>query len=250
MFDKLFATESNEQRANKIRATSLQASILDSVTEEAKSLSRRVNQEDKNKLDEYFMAIRDVEKKIDVRRRWADQPKPDAPFEKPANTNTVDDLPILYDLIALALQTDSTRIATLEIGGSFLPQNLGIDKSYHSLSHHGNDEETIAYLITLETYQLEQFSKFLTRLSAIKDGEQSLLDSTAVLFGSGMGHGSSHTNSDLPIVLAGCGYGTGEFKQVPAKGVGKVPLCNLFVDIAQRLGVEKDSFGTSTGSFS
>jgi hypothetical protein len=250
LFDKLFATESNEQRANKIRATSLQASILDSVTEEAKSLSRRVNQEDKNKLDEYFMAIRDVEKKIDVRRRWADQPKPDAPFEKPANTNTVDDLPMLYDLIALALQTDSTRIATLEIGGSFLPQNLGIDKSYHSLSHHGNDEETIAYLITLETYQLEQFSKFLTRLSAIKDGEQSLLDSTAVLFGSGMGHGSSHTNSDLPIVLAGCGYGTGEFKQVPAKGVGKVPLCNLFVDIAQRLGVEKDSFGTSTGSFS
>lgn len=250
LFDRLFATESNEQRANKVRATSLQASILDSVSEEAKSLSRRVNQEDKNKLDEYFMAIRDVEKKIDVRRRWADQPKPNAPFEKPANTNTVDDLPMLYELIALALQTDSTRIATLEIGGSFLPQNLGIDKSYHSLSHHGNDEDAIANLITLETYQLEQFNTFLTRLAGLQDGQQSLLDSTAVLFGSGMGNGGSHTNSDLPIVLAGCGYGSGEFKQATSQGIGKVPLCNLFVDIAQRLGVEKDSFGTSTGTFS
>ncbi len=250
LFQKLFVTETSEQRAKKVRATSLQASILDSVLEEAGSLANRVNQEDKNKLDEYFSSIRDVEKKIKVRKRWADQPKPDAPFERPANTNTVDDLPMLYELIALALQTDSTRIATLEIGGSFLPQNLGIEKSYHSLSHHGNDEEAIAHLITLETYQLEQFSKFLTRLAAIQEGDQNLLDSTAVLFGSGMGNGSSHTNSDLPILMAGCGYGTGEFKQVPSKGAGKVPLCNLFVDIAQRLGVEKDSFGTSTGTFS
>ena len=250
LFDKLFATESKQQRESKVRATSLQASILDSVTEEAGSLSKRVNQEDKNKLDEYFDAIRDVEKKIDVRRRWADQPKPTPPLEKPVNTNTVDDLPMLYELIALALQTDSTRVATLEIGGSFLPQNLGIDKSYHSLSHHGNDEETVEHLLTLETYQLEQFGKFLTRLADIQDGEQKLLDSTAVLFGSGMGNGSSHTNSILPLVLAGCGYGNGEFKRVPSQGVGKVPLCNLFVDIAQRVGVEKDSFGTSTGSFS
>ena len=250
LFDKLFATESKQQRENKVRATSLQASILDSVTEEAGALSKRVNQEDRSKLDEYFDAIRDVEKKIDVRRRWADQPKPTPPFEKPVNRNTVEDLPMLYELIALALQTDSTRVATLEIGGSFLPQNLGIDKSYHSLSHHGNDEETVEHLLTLETYQLEQFGKFLTRLSDLQDGQQSLLESTAVLFGSGMGNGSSHTNSNLPLVLAGCGYGNGEFRQVPSQGVRKVPLCNLFVDIAQRVGVAKDSFGTSTGSFS
>ena len=250
LFDKLFVTESKERRAQQVKANSLQASVLDSILEEAGSLSKRVNQEDKTKLDEYFSSIRDVEKRLEVRRRWADQPKPEPPFEKPANTNTVDDLPMLYELIALALQTDSTRVATLEIGGSFLPQHLGIDKSYHSLSHHGNDEEVIADLITLETYQLEHFGKFLTRLAEIQDGEQSLLDSTAVLFGSGMGNGSSHTNSDLPIVLAGGGYGRGEFKKVASKGPGKVPLCNLFVDIAQRMGVEKDSFGTSTGTFS
>ncbi|MFK8113704.1 MAG: DUF1552 domain-containing protein [Rubripirellula sp.] len=250
LFDRLFMTESEERRARQVKENSLQASILDSIREEAGSLSKRVNQEDKAKLDEYFSSIRDVEKRLEGRRQWSDQPKPEAPFEKPADRNTVDDLPMLYELIALALQTDSTRVATLEIGGSFLPQHLGIDKSYHSLSHHGNDEDAVSKLITLETYQLEQFSKFLTRLAEIQDGEQTLLDSTAVLFGSGMGNGSSHTNSDLPIVLAGGGYGSGEFKKVASDGVGKVPLCNLFVDIAQRMGVEKESFGTSTGSYS
>lgn len=250
LFEKLFVSESKERRAETVQANALQASILDSVAEEAGALTKRINQEDKGKLDEYFSSIRDVEKRLQARQRWADQPKPEPPFDKPVDTNTVEDLPLLYELIALALQTDSTRVATLEIGGSFLPQDLGIDKSYHSLSHHGNDEQAIAHLITLETYQLEQFNQFLTRLASIQDGEQTLLDSTAVLFGSGMGNGNSHTNSDLPILLAGGGYGRGEYKQVPSDGVAKVPLCNLFVDIAQRMGVETESFGTSTGTFS
>ena len=250
LFEKLFVTETESQRNRKVRETELQASILDSVLEEAGDLSRRINREDRGKLDEYFSSIRDVEKKIKTRRQWTDQEKPEAPFKRPANTNTVDDLPMLYELIALALQTDSTRVATLEIGGSFLPQNLGIDKSYHSMSHHGNDEEVVANLLKLETYQLDQFSRFLKRLSGMETETGSILDSTAVLFGSGMGNGSSHTNTDLPILLAGGGYDSGEYKQVASKGVQKIPLCNLFVDIAQRSGVETDSFGTSTGAFS
>lgn len=250
LFEKLFVTESKERRAAQVKANRLHASILDSITEEAGSLSKQVNQEDKDKLDEYFTSIRDVEKRLQTRLRWADQPKPESPFDKPANTNTVEDLPMLYELIALALQTDSTRVATLEIGGCFLPQNLGIDKSYHGMSHHGNDEETVANLITLETYQIEQFGKFISRLSAMQDGDQTLLDSTAVMFGSGMGNGSQHTNSDLPIIMAGGGYGRGEFKKAASSGLNKVPLCNLFVDIAQKMGVQTDSFGTSTGTFS
>ena len=249
LFEKLFVTETESQRNRKVRETELQASILDSVLEEAGDLSRRINREDRGKLDEYFSSIRDVEKKIKTRRQWTDQEKPEAPFKRPANTNTVDDLPMLYELIALALQTDSTRVATLEIGGSFLPQNLGIDKSYHSMSHHGNDEEVVANLLKLETYQLDHFSRFLKRLSGMETESGSILDSTAVLFGSGMGNGSSHTNTDLPIVLAGGGYDSGEYRQVASNGVQKIPLCNLFVDIAQRSGVETDSFGTSTGAF-
>ena len=95
-----------ERLAQQVKENSLQASILDSIREEAGSLSKRVNQEDKTKLDEYFSSIRDVEKRLEGRRQWYDQPKPKAPFEQPADTNTVDDLPMLYELIALALQTD------------------------------------------------------------------------------------------------------------------------------------------------
>lgn len=250
LFEKLFVSDSKERQAQRLRENRLQGSILDSVLEDANRLSKRVNHEDRDKLDEYFTSIRDVEKRLEMRERWADQPKPKPPFAKPANVNTVHDLPMLYELIALALQTDSTRVATLEIGGCFLPQHLGIDKSYHSMSHHGNDEEVIANLIKLETYQIEHFNTFLTRLAGIRDGDQTLLDSTAVLFGSGMGNGHRHTNSDLPILLAGGGYRHGEFKKVETNGANKVPLCNLYLDIAQRMGVEVESFGTSTGTYS
>jgi len=250
LFERLFVSDSKDRQVQRVQENHLQSSILDSVLEDANRLSKRVNSEDKQKLDEYFTSIRDVEKRLELRKRWANHPKPGAPFEQPADTNTVDDLPMLYELIALALQTDSTRIATLEIGGSFLPQNLGIKKSYHGLSHHGNDEEAIKHLITLETYQIAQFNQFLTRLASIQDGDKTLLDSTSVIFGSGMGNGSSHKNSDLPIVLAGGGYRHGEFKKVESQGINKVPLCNLYLDIAQRMGVETDAFGTSTGTFS
>jgi hypothetical protein len=249
LFEKLFISDSTDALANRKKANALHASVLDSVRLEAKALSRRVNKEDKAKLDEYFSSIRDVEKQLEARKRWVGSPKPDAPFEKPSNTNTATDLPLLYELIALALQTDSTRVATLEIGGCFLPQHLGIDKSYHGLSHHGNDKEAVKHLVTLESYQIEQFSKFLTRLSKIQDGEQTLLDSTAVLFGSGIGDANSHKNSNLPVIMAGGGYGRGEFQTAKSKGPGKVPLCNLFLDIAQSMGVKSDKFGNSTGTF-
>ncbi len=249
LFEKLFVSDSKERQTRRVQENQVQASILDSVMDEANRLSKRVNKEDKDKLDEYLTSVRDVEKRLELRERWTTQPKPKAPFEKPANHNAVEDLPILYELIALALQTDSTRIATLEIGGDFMPQHLGIKKDWHGLSHHGNDPDAIADLITLETYQIKHLGKFLTRLSKMNDGDQSLLDSTAVLFGSGMGDGNTHKNTDLPIILAGGGYKHGEFREVPQGAGKKVPLCNLFVDIAQKMGVEIDSFGNSTGHF-
>jgi hypothetical protein len=249
LFEKLFVTDSKERQVRRAQENQVQASILDSVLEEANRLSKQVNQEDKDKLDEYLTSVRDVEKRLELRQRWTNQAKPKAPFEKPANRNAVEDLPMLYEMIALALQSDSTRIATLEIGGDFMPQHLGIKKDWHGLSHHGNDPEAIADLVTLEKYQIEHFGKFVARLAKINDGERTLLDSTMVLFGSGMGDGNVHKNSDLPILLAGGGYKHGEFREVPREGIKKVPLCNLFVDIAQKMGVETDSFGSSTGRF-
>jgi hypothetical protein len=250
LFDKLFINETPERQKQTVRQNRLQGSILDAISKDAKRLSKVVNSEDRNKLDEYFTSIRDVEKRLAMRKRWTKEPKPNAPFEKPADYNTVENLPMLYELIALALQTNSTRVATLEVGGCFLPQHLGIDRSYHSMSHHGNDKETIAHLIKLENYQIEHFGKFLKRLEEMQDGENSLLNSTAVLFGSGMGNAHSHINSDLPIILAGGSYQHGTFKKVSNKKHNKIPLCNLYLDIAQRMGMDAESFGTSTGTFS
>jgi hypothetical protein len=249
LFDRLFVDDPAERQARRIQENRLQGSILDAGLEEANRLARRVNREDKDKLDEYFTSIRDVEKRLELRQRWASLPKPKPPFDRPANRNKVQDLPLLYELVALALQTDSTRVATLEIGGDFLPQDLGIDKSYHGLSHHGNDAAAIQHLLKLETYQLEQFAIFLTRLAKLADGNRTLLDSTTVLFGSGIGDANTHKNSDLPILLAGGGYRHGEFRRLPASGPNKVPLCNLYVDIAQHMGVQAESFGNSTGRF-
>jgi hypothetical protein len=249
LFDRLFVEDSPERQSRRNQENHLQASILDAGLVDANRLSKQVNREDKAKLDEYFTSIRDVEKRLELRQRWASLPKPKAPFDRPVNKNRVEDLPMLYELIALALQTDSTRIATLEIGGDFLPQNLGIEKSYHTMSHHGNDEATIKNLVTLESYQIEQFGKFVARLAKMNDGDRTLLDSTSVLFGSGIGDANTHKNNDLPIILAGGGYRHGEFKKFEPTGLNKVPLCNLYVDIAQRMGVETESFGNSTGRF-
>ncbi len=166
---------------------------------------------------------------------------------EPVNTNMVDDLPLLYDLIVLALQTGSTRIATLEIGGDFETRYFGIKKGYHGLSHHGKKQEDIKNLLILEDYQMKHFGRFLGRLKDVKDANGRLLDSTSVLFGSGMSNANAHTNLNLPIIVAGGGYQHGQFKALPRKGINQRPLSNLYLKLLQDFGVETDHFGTSTG---
>jgi hypothetical protein len=182
--------------------------------------------------------------------QWQDRPKPKTEMEEPQNQGLARDLPALYDLIALALQTDSTRVATLEVGGSFVASDLGIRKGYHALSHHGQAQENIDLLVQIELYQMEQFALFIKKLRSIRQpgSDETLLDSTMVLMGSGMGNANSHINTDLPIILAGGGFRHGEHKQYPEEGRRRVPLCNLFVSLLQRFGVETDRFSRSTGT--
>jgi hypothetical protein len=248
LFRKLFVSEDAKDLAASMDRLEMQRSILDSVHGDAKALQRQLGQRDKEKLDEYFTSVRDVETQIELRRRWASVPKPPAPMEEPENTDFVSDLPVIYDLIALALQTDSTRIATLEIGGDFEASAFDLKGGYHGLSHHGQREESIQALIKMERYQVEQYARFLAKLKSIEDGDGTLLDHSMVLFGSGMGNANSHTNTNLPIILAGGGFKHGEHKILPAKGPGRQPLCNLFLSMLHRFGAEVDTFGTSTGT--
>jgi hypothetical protein len=248
LFQKLFVSDSDEEKARTGKRFARQGSMLDAVQGDAKALGRHLDKRDQEKLDEYFTSLRDVEKQMELSKRWANVPKPAPGMAEPANTNFTSDLPVLYDLIALALQTDSTRIATLEIGLAYEPGPLGIRKGYHALSHHGQVQETIDTLVKVEKYQTEQFARFLAKLKSIQDGDGTLFDHTMVLFGSGMGNANAHTNTNLPVVLAGGGYRHGEHRAYPEKGLGRVPLCNLYLSLLHRFGVETDRFGISTGT--
>lgn len=252
LFRALFVDNTPVARQQAIDRIRLQGSILDAVAEDASALKRRISKQDQQKLEEYFAAVRDVELKLSLDRHWQNVPKPKATVPEPENQGLAKDLPAIYDLIALALQTDSTRVATLEIGGSFAASDLGIRRGYHSLSHHGHQPENIELLVQIEQYQMEQFARFLEKLKSQSDpqGTGSLLDSTMVLTGSGMGNANSHTNHDLPILLAGGGFRHGEHKQFPQDSRSRVPLCNLYVSMLQQFGVETDRFSMSTGTLS
>ena len=247
-FKKLFVNATGKDKDSAADRFTLQSSILDVVQEQAHDLERSLNQRDKNKLDEYFTSVRDVEKGIARRRQWIDVPKPEAMIKQPQNRNMVEDLPLLYDLIVMALQTNTTKIATLEIGGDFNPADLGIRGGYHSLSHHGQLQERIDALIALETYQIQQFVRFVKKLAMTSDDSGPLIDTTTVLFGSGMGDANSHTNRNLPIVLAGGDFSHGSILAFDDGHPHRPPLANLFVTMLQKFGLEVDSFAKSTGT--
>jgi hypothetical protein len=250
LFRALFVDDDSTTKKKAADRILLQGSILDAVLGDANALKKRLGKDDVQKLDEYFAVVRDVETKLDLDRHWQKIPKPATNMPEPRNQGLSRDLPKIYDLISLALQTDSTRVATLEIGGSFAASDLGIRKGYHGLSHHGKLQSNIDTLVQIELYQVEQFSRFVETLRSIRqpESDESLLDSTMLLMGSGMGNANSHTNNDLPIILAGGGFRHGEHKSYPVASRQRVPLCNLFVSLLQRFGIETDSFSTGTST--
>ena len=251
LFDTLFVEDSSEGKRSAAKRSALKKSILDSVQDDAKSLAQRVGNRDREKLDEYFTAVRDAERAVVQNSRWIDVPKPTAPIDRPDKNGIVQDLPTLYDLILLALETDSTRIATLEISSEgFDTSALGVSGGYHSISHHGKQPGKIRDLITLEQHQTEQFARFLQQLGSKQESDhtESLLSDTVVLFGSGMGNANSHTNTNLPIMVAGGGFQHGQHLSFLDKGHRGAPLSNLYLSILNRLGIESDYFATSTGT--
>jgi hypothetical protein len=248
LFRKLFIGDNQADRDRAADRLRLQGSILDAVQGDARALERRLGQQDREKLDEYFSSVRDVENQLRLSRQWSAVPKPRPDMAEPQNTGFVSDLPVIYDLIALALQTDSTRIATMEIAGGFNAATLGVRRDWHALSHHGQVRESLDDLLKIEKYQMEQFARFLGKLKSIHDGAGTLLDHTMVLFGSGMGNANAHTNTNLPIILAGGGFRHGQHRAFPQTGAGRAPLCNLFLSMLQRFGVPCNRFGLSTGT--
>lgn len=249
LFRALFIADDDGSRQRLAAQYELSGSILDAVGAHARQLSNRLGQRDRQKLEEYFTSVREVERKLSMSNDWLDRPKPTVDAEMPADGAFTHNLPVFYDLLALALETDSTRVATLAIPASINTADLNLAGSYHGFSHHGKAEGLQRGLLTIETFQTRQLARFLDRLeSRVEPDGGNLLERTMVLFGSGMGNGSSHSNKDLPVLLAGGGFPHGEHKVYPAASHQRVPLCNLFTSMLQRFGVEVDRFNKASGT--
>ena len=232
-----------------------QKSILDLVKTDAERLNRRIGRTDQDKLDQYFTSVRGLEKRLTRSQAWIDKPRPEVVYRLPDGADELDfveRLPLYYDLAALALQTDSTRVITLEVSG--IGDNSGglpLTKGYHQLTHHGKVASYIEELSVIEKVHTSCFARFLDTVSAIDESNgKSLLDNTMALFGSGMGNASSHSNKDLPLLLAGGGFKHGQhlrFEKDKSRGTQTL-ACNLYVSMMQRFGMEIDQFNTSTGT--
>ena len=257
VFSRLFLEDNVKGKANQRRFLNEDGSILDVVHADAKRLGARVTAVDQAKLDEYLTAVREVELKLQRQTKWLDVPKPKASDEIiRGNDEVVVDLsypyntPVMYDLMVLALQTRSTNVITFgHPGGNRLFPFEGVELGYHSLTHHGKRPDLLRQLTIIELYYTQQLARFLDRMKETRDVDgKPLLDSTVVLFGSGMGNASSHSRRNLPILLAGGGFKTGQHHRFERNGRDGRPLCDLYVSILQKLGVETDRFSTSRGN--
>ncbi len=253
LFKMLFANETKQQRTEYRRVVKENSSVLDAVFQQANDLKRELGSSDQRKLDEYLDSVRSVEKGLVNADQWIDTPKPKVDLPEPPDGGPFTQrLPLFYDLLALALQTDSTRVATLSIPGNLPVTDLGLSGNYHAFSHHGKTERLRKPLFKIEHYQMQQFSRFLDKLTQLKSADdRPLLDSTMVLCGSGMGNASSHSNKKLPIFLAGGGFKHGQHVVAPEESHRRVPLCNLFTTMLQQFGGEEvEKFSRATGTMS
>ncbi len=253
LFAKLFMAGSpEEQRRQRMRLANGR-SILDAVGDQTKALNGRVSGGDRKQLGEYFAAIRAAEKELAASDAWLDRPKPEVNVEVPKDIAEPSELlgriRALMNLIPLMLQTDSTRVVSLMIQDhGAVPNIAGVQGEHHPLSHHGQDPAKIAQLKIIESGILSAFSDFLTQLGQRSAQGARLLDHTAVLFGSNLGNANAHDPSNLPILLAGGGYRHGQYVAYDKKN--NIPLCNLFVNMLNNMGMETESFATSTGTLS
>jgi len=251
VFARLFLEGRADEVQDQMRRLQDGRSILDDVRDQAKSLRSDLGSDDRDKLDEYLTSVRELEQRMVNDESWAKTPKPKVNVEPPKDIPNAADLigrtRLLFDLTHLALQTESTRLITIMLAGStFAPPIKGVTLGHHDLSHHGKDPGKLEQLKIVEVETMKTVHELLTKLKQSQEGGSNLLDRTTVFLGSNLGDGSSHSTKNLPVLLAGGGFKHGQ--HLPFDANNPPPLCNLYVSMLQRLGIETDKFGTSTGT--
>ena len=251
VFARLFLEGRPEDVAAQTRRLRDGQSILDVVSEQAGAIQPVLGGADRDKLDEYFTGLRELEQRLATAEQWSTRPKPvvDAapPQDNPNSADLVGRARLMFDLIHLALQTDSTRLVTLLLlGTSSVPPIPGVSLGHHDLSHHGQDPSKIEQLRAVELELMKCFSAWLGKLRGTNEGNDTLLDRTSVFFSSNLGNASNHSTRNLPVLLAGGGFRHGQHLSFDVDK--SPPLSNLYVSMLQRLGIEADRFGSSTGT--
>jgi hypothetical protein len=247
MFVDGTATEVNAQ----VQRLKQGESIMDAVLGEARDFQRGLGKNDRDKLDEYFTSVREVEVRMVKAQDWAHRPKPKVDAKPPVDIASAVEVParvrLMIDLMQLALQTDSTRFITFALNGlNAVPVIPGVTSDWHNLSHHGQDPAKLAELKVVELEQMALFRELLAKLSGTREEGGTLLDRTIVMFGSNLGNASSHDNKNMPVIVAGGGFRHGQHLAFdPAKNP---PLCNLYVQFLRRLGADVNAFASSTGA--
>ena len=247
VFEKLFGSGNHEQDAKRRH---YQQSILDFVNEDAKRLQKRLGATDRGKMDEYMTAVRDIETRIERAEEFrVEVPESQRPNGVPESYK--EHIRIQFELMALAFETDSTRISTFMLAhdGSNRPfPELEIHSGHHELSHHRGNREHLEQIARIDRFYMEQFAAFLERLKNTPEGEGNLLDHSMIVYGSGIGDGNRHNHNDLPVLLAGGGNGSLNPGRVVDAREG-TPMTNLYISLLERMGVNAERIGDSNGKF-
>jgi hypothetical protein len=247
----LFGSGNPGERGDSlVRRRHQQRSILDFVMDDAKSLSKDLTHRDKAKMDEYLTGVREIEQRIVTAESFTDIPDPDMATPDGIPTAYDEYIRLMFQMTALAFETDATRIATLLMardGSNRSFPEIEIAEGHHALSHHRNNEDMIRKVTLIDRFYAERFSEFLGMLETKKDADgQSVLHNSMIVYGCGNSDGNRHTHTNLPIVLAG--NGGGAFQPGRAWDANEMPLCNLYLNMLDTMGAPSiERFGDSTG---
>jgi len=249
VFERMFGRAGTS--AQRMERMGTDRSILDSIRQDAADLQLGLGPQDRDRLNEYLENVREIERRIQrAEKQAATEIKvPDAPIGVPESFE--EHVGLQFDLLALAFEADITRVFSFMMSRDASQRvypEIGITEPHHSMSHHGGDKEKIANLVKLNTYHISLFGKFLEKLRSTRDGEGSLLDHSLIIWGSGMSESNTHSRLDVPTLLVGRAAGAMKGNR-HVKAPRETPLANLWLDIANKFGVETDKFGISTGRF-
>jgi Protein of unknown function (DUF1552) len=253
-FASLFLSGSESEKQQRMRQIREGQSLMDAVGNQVNRLQKDVGPTDRQRLDQFFTAVRDFETRLKQSEEWEHKPRPKVDQPPPQDFMEPELLikrtQSMFDVIRLAIETDSTRLISVIIGQSFNPKvDLpGVELPHHALTHKSSLNNERKQLEIIETSQLQQLAKLLSALNETKEEGESLLNRTMVLYGSNLGNAARHDTTNLPILLAGAGFQHGRHMAFDQQN--NKPLSNLFVTMLQRLGIESDRFSSSNGSLS